>query len=69
MNRNRDLKTLLMVALWGGVTTIAAYALSFGSIPLFVGLMVAFGVILRVGARIIGSRHGQKPPPRWWWLR
>jgi hypothetical protein len=66
MNRNRDLKTLMMVGLWGGLTTVAAYALSFGSLLLFVGLMVAFGVILRVVARTIAVRRGQRPPRRWW---
>ena len=62
----RDLKTLLMVALVGGVTTGTAYLLSFGSLPLFVGLLVAIGLAIRIGARTIAVRRGQQPPGRWW---
>ena len=62
----RDPKTLLMVGLWGFFVTAGAYLLSFGSVPLFVGLLLAFGLIIRIGARRIAIRRGQRPPGRWW---
>ena len=40
-------RTLLTVAAVGGATTVGAYALSGGSIPIFVAVMVAIGIVTR----------------------
>jgi len=61
-----SLRTLLQVAVVGAVTTGGAYAISGGSIPIFVGVMVGFGVLMRVGARLILWRKGQQPRRGWW---
>jgi hypothetical protein len=61
-----ELRTLLKVGIVGGVTTGGAYALSRGSIPVFVGILVAFGILTRVGARVLMARLGRKPPRGWW---
>jgi hypothetical protein len=59
-------RTLLMAALVGGVSTGGAYVVSGGSIPVFVAVMVAFGILVRVGARALMKRQGRRPPRGWW---
>jgi hypothetical protein len=59
-------RTLLTVAAVGGATTVGAYALSGGSIPIFVAVMVAIGIVARVGARALTIRQGRQPPRGWW---
>jgi hypothetical protein len=62
----RNPKTLLAVAFCGAATTESAYLLSFGSLIRFVFLLIAFAVLLRVGARVILARRGERPPRGWW---
>ena len=64
--QRRDPRTLLAVGLWGGITTVVAYLLSFGSILLFIALMIVFGVALRLAAFIVTKRvRIQRPRGRW----
>jgi hypothetical protein len=37
-------RTLLLVAAWGAATTVVAYLISGGNIPLFIAAMVAIGI-------------------------
>lgn len=60
-------KQLLAVAVWGGGTTLVAFLLSFGSIPLFVVNIVVIAIGVRLAARAIVRRRGGRLPP-WWWL-
>ncbi len=60
-------KQLLAVAVWGGGTTLVAFLLSFGSIPLFVVNIAVIAVGVRLATRAIVSRRGGQLPP-WWWL-
>jgi len=59
-------RTLVAAGLWGGVTVLTAYLLSFGSLPLFVVLLVVFGVLFRVVARAVMKRKGVERPRGWW---
>jgi hypothetical protein len=59
-------KALLAVAFCGAATTESAYLLSFGSLIRFVFLLIAFVVLLRVGARVILARRGERPSRGWW---
>lgn len=61
-----DFRTLLKVGIVGGVTTGGAYAVSGGSIPVFVGVLIAIGILMRVGARVLMARQGRRPPRGWW---
>jgi hypothetical protein len=58
---------LLLVAAWGAATTVVAYLISGGDIPLFVGAMVAIGIGQRFVAVRMARRRGLRPP-RWWKL-
>lgn len=60
------LSTYLAVAIVGGATAAGAYAVSGGSIPVFVAVMVAVGVLVRVGGRAFVVRQGRRPPRGWW---
>jgi hypothetical protein len=57
---------LLFAALWGASTTLLAYALSFGSVPVFILLLVTFGVLLRLAGWTLAKRRGNGPPRGWW---
>jgi hypothetical protein len=59
-------KGLVAAGIWGATTTVLAYVLSFGSIPLFIALMVAFGVLLRLAAFAVMKQRGERPPRGWW---
>jgi hypothetical protein len=61
------LRRLLGVAAYGAVTALVAYLISGGSVVWFLVVMVGFGVLLRLSARAVVLRRGERPP-RWWWL-
>ena len=58
-------RTLVVVGLWGATTTVVAYAVSGGSLPVFIGGMAAIGVLQRVAAVRIRRARGESTPP-WW---
>jgi hypothetical protein len=60
-------RSLLSVAAIGGVTTVVAYLISGGSIPIFVAVIVGLGITARLSARA-WLWHIGKDPPRGWWL-
>jgi uncharacterized OsmC-like protein len=59
-------RELLLVGLWGATTAVIAYALSFGSMPIFVLNMFVIGALVRLGAYFVVKWRGQKPPSGWW---
>lgn len=60
-------KTLLAVGLWGASTTLIAYLLSRGSIVFFVIWLFVIAIVVRVGARLLVARRGERPPKGWWY--
>jgi hypothetical protein len=59
-------KGVAAAAIWGGTTTVLAYALSFGSIVIFIALMIVFGILLRLAAWAVIKQRGERPPRGWW---
>ncbi len=53
-----DRKGLIHAAIYGATATVIAYVLSFGSLVAFIGIMVAFGIAIRVWAWRYRVRHG-----------
>jgi hypothetical protein len=67
-NRRRPtLGAVFAVAAWGAATTVIAYLISGGSIPLFVAALLALGIAQRMLAVRFARRRGGHPP-RWWKL-
>jgi hypothetical protein len=62
-----SLKTLLRVGLWGATTTLIAYLLSRGSIVFFVVWLFVIAVLVRIVARVVVARRGERPPKGWWY--
>ena len=62
-----DRKGIIYAAIYGATATVLAYLLSFGSLIAFIGIMVAFGILIRVWAWRYRVRHGltlRGPLPR-----
>jgi len=53
-----DRRGLIFAAVYGAVTVTVAYLLSRGSLLWFIGIMVAFGVAVRLWALWYRRRHG-----------
>jgi hypothetical protein len=58
---------VFVAAAWGAGTVLVAYLLSFGSTLLFSANVVVIAVLVRLTARAILVRRGERPG-RWWWL-
>lgn len=60
------LRSLVAAFVVGTLATGAAFVASGGSIPVFVGVLLALGVAERLAARCLMSRHGGRPRKGWW---
>jgi uncharacterized membrane-anchored protein len=61
------LRTLGAVFVWGAGCALIAQAIARGSLLVFLAVMVGIGVCLRLLARYLVQRRGQRPPRGWWW--
>jgi hypothetical protein len=59
-------RNLALIAVWGALTTVAAYAVAGGSIPWFIVWLVILGVGQRVVAYWLVRRRGGRPGRGWW---
>jgi large-conductance mechanosensitive channel len=64
--REGSVRELLPVAIYGGLSAAVAFALSFGSLILFIVNFFIIGGVLRLVAWKIMRQRGQKPPRGWW---
>lgn len=59
------LRTLVGVGAWGAITTVLAYLISRGNIPIFIVAMLVIGVLQRVIAVRIARQRGDNAS-QWW---
>jgi hypothetical protein len=52
-----DRRGVIYAAIYGAAAAGIAYLLSFGSLPAFIGIMIAFGITIRVWAWRYRVRH------------